>query len=159
MTLEHYIPRGRVTPGSFERLAHTDVLIPTARILAMNTSGTAVEIVPAPGAGLSTLVEYVQINLTAGSAPIGGVGSGEDMAVSYTGSNIAIVSIETTNFLTSTADVSRIWATDTAGIGAVAGANLTTVENDAVNISSGGTYTGGTGTTLLVRTFYRTLVL
>ncbi len=81
-------------------------VITSAQILALYT--TPVEILPAPGTGLTNVVKEIKFSLSAGTA-YDGIASGEDLAISYTNaSGQLLMTVETTGFLDVAAGIKTI---------------------------------------------------
>ena len=124
--------------------------VTTAQVLALNA--TAIEVVPAPGAGLALVPTLVVIYKAAGTA-YAGVATGEDLVLKYTDASGAQCSsaIETTGFLDQTTAETRY-----AGMpGAITttAASVEPVANAAVMIHllSGEITTGDSD--LIIRTY------
>lgn len=84
-----------------------DVTVSTAEILALNA--TPKTLVAAPGAGKFIAVNKIFLHYDYNSVAYNGVAAGEDLAVKYnTSAGVEILQVETTGFITATADEVRI---------------------------------------------------
>ena len=120
--------RGHHELGAVEALEtfkrSVDVEITTTELLALFT--TAIDIVPAPGAGKALILLGAILFLDYNSAAYGGIAAGEDLTINYTDKNGAVLAtIETTGFLDQTNDEVRyVYAASAAAITPVANAVL-----------------------------------
>ena len=91
-------------------LRRVSVQVTTAQIRALHTSGSEIELIPAPGAGKVIVVENVIAALKYNSTAYTAVAGGDDFQIEYGVSTpVAIGTVETTGFLTLVADSVRLW--------------------------------------------------
>lgn len=128
-----------------------DVTVTSAQVLAL--FATPVTIVPAPGAGLSLLLESVVVVKPAGTA-YGGIAAGEDLAVKFTdAAGAALATIETTGFL----DQATAQVRQAEAYRAASGVNSSTPTNAPLVLHLlVGEITTGTSD-LKLRVFYRVI--
>lgn len=94
------------TAGGMSRIDRVnviDVTLTTTQVLALNA--TAIEVIPAPGAGKAIVIDKVLGFLDYNSAAYNGIAAGEDLTLKYTNSSgVVAATLETTGWLDQTAD-------------------------------------------------------
>jgi hypothetical protein len=127
MSVLHKVRGGHIlgameAPETFKR--QIDIEITTTELLALNA--TAIELVPAPGAGKALILLGAVLFLDYNTTAYDGVAAGEDLTINYTDKTGAVLAtIETTGFLDQGTDQVRyVYAASTAAITPVADAVL-----------------------------------
>jgi len=123
-----------------------DVTIPTAEVLALNT--TPKTIAPAPGAGFANVPTGMLLFLDYETVAYDGIAEGEDLSLKYTNAAGAeVMQVEATGFLDASADAVRFARVPTTLVTPVANAAL------VLHMLTGNIATGDSD--LKVRLFYK----
>jgi len=132
-------------PETFKRAV--DVTITSTQLLALFT--TAIDIVPAPGAGKALILLGAILFLDYNSIAYDGIDAAEDLTINYTDKTGAVLAtIEATGFLDQGTDQVRyVFATSTAAITPIANAVL------CLHMLTGNIATGNSP--LKLRVYYR----
>ncbi len=127
MSVLHKVRGGHVlgameAPETFKR--QIDITITTTELLALFT--TAIDIVPAPGAGKALILLGAVLFMDYNSTAYDGIAAGEDLTINYTDKTGAVLAtIEATGFLDQAADEVRyVYAASAAAITPIANAVL-----------------------------------